>query len=58
MSDKNHTWVVRMKCSVTKELIVEGCTEEQARTRPYDFIVEERETGQDDFEVTKVEPNE
>ncbi len=54
---KRASWVVRMKCVVIKEVICDDCTEEQARTRPFDFASDEQEIGQDDWEVTAITEN-
>lgn len=51
-------WIVTMRCTVTKEVIVTECTEEQAKENPYDCeVIEERETDQSDFDVLSVEEN-
>lgn len=55
---KSGNWIVKMRCSVEKEVVLANCTEEEARTNPWDYAVEERELGQNDWEVTSVEPNE
>jgi hypothetical protein len=53
-----NTWIVNMTCIVTKEVICEGCTEEDARNNPFDYAVTEEETNQISLEVNSVEPNE
>lgn len=57
MATKKGSFIVRMRCGVTKEVVVDGCTEEQARANPFDFAIDEREVDQYDFEVTSVKPN-
>ncbi len=47
-----------MTCTVTKEVICEGCTEEEARNSPFDHATDETETGMNDWTVDKVAPNE
>ena len=52
------TWIVNMTCLVTKEVICEDCTEDEARESPFDFAVEEKEIETVSWEVNNVEPNE
>ena len=52
------TWIVNMTCLVTKEVICEDCTEDEARESPFDFVVEEKEIETVSWEVNNVEPNE
>lgn len=58
MNVVNKSWIVRMRCTVEKEVIVSGCSEESARVDPFAFSESERELGQSDYEVTSVKPNE
>jgi hypothetical protein len=54
---KKQSWIVTMRCTVTKQVVCENCTEEQARNDPWDFASDETEIGQDDWDVTEVKPN-
>lgn len=45
---------VKMKCVVTKTVTVECETEEQAQSDPWNFSVDELETGMEDWEVLSV----
>jgi hypothetical protein len=45
---------LRMRCVVLKLVTCEGCTEEEARTNPWDFATDEIETDQIDWEVESV----
>ena len=58
MKPKKGSWIVRMKCEVTKEVICEDCTEEQARANPFEYSSQETELDQIDYDVRSVEPNE
>lgn len=49
-------WIVKMRCTITKSVYCVDCTEEEARTNPFDHAIEETETGQEDYEVQSVEP--
>lgn len=51
------SWIVTMRCTVTKEVVVDNCTREQAEEQPWDFAIDENETGQIDWDVENVEPN-
>ncbi len=51
------SWIVKMKCTVTKEVICDSCTEQEATDEPFSHSVDERETGMEDWEVTDIEPN-
>lgn len=51
------SWTVRMRCTVTKDVICENCTEEEARTDPFEHAVDEMEIDQRDYEVTDVREN-
>lgn len=54
---KKGSWIVTMRCVVVKEVVVEDCTEEQAKADPWGYAVDENETHQEDWEVRRVEPN-
>jgi hypothetical protein len=55
VSQKKHKQViVTMRCTVTKEVVCENCTEEEARNAPWDHAVDERELGQEDWEVRSI----
>lgn len=51
------SWIVRAECHVTKEIICEDCTEEQARNDPFEHAVDENEIHGDTVRVVSVEPN-
>ena len=53
----NKSWILKMTCTVQKELIVEGCTEEQAESDPWNFCVEEIETDMVDWAVDSIGEN-
>lgn len=55
---KKGSWIVTVDCKVIKEVICSDCTEEQARTDPFLYAEDERETAQTDWNVTAVHPNE
>ncbi len=55
---KQSSWVVKLECVVEKELICENCTQAEAEQNPFGFAIEERETGQSDWTVKSIEPNE
>ncbi len=48
-------WIVRVDCKITKNVVCEDCTEEEARTNPFDFAIEETEVSQEDWTVKSVE---
>jgi hypothetical protein len=54
---KNGSWVVRMTCTVDKEVIVRDCTAEEAELDPWAHAIHEREVSQTDWDVKSVEPN-
>jgi hypothetical protein len=51
-------WLVRMRCTVEKELYLENCTEQQARDDPWEYTLDERELNQDDTEFISLEATE
>lgn len=51
------SWIVTVECTVTKELVCERCTEEQANESPFIHSISERELGMSDWDVKRVEPN-
>jgi len=55
-SDKR-SWIVKVECTVLKELICDSCTEDEARSNPFKFCVQETEKGTPDYEVKSVEEN-
>ncbi len=56
--EKTASWIVTVKCIVTKQIVVEDCTKAQAINNPWDHVVDEIEKHQDDWKVISVEPNE
>lgn len=54
---KNTSWVVRLECVVTKEVICDDCTEEEAKENPFMHASDERETGMQDWTVMGIEEN-
>lgn len=46
---------VRMRCVIIKRVYCEDCTEEQARTDPFEHAIEEYEADQEDWKVLSVE---
>lgn len=57
MSERK-SWIVRVKCSVTKDVVTSDCTKEEAEDDPFEHAISEVEVGQDGYEVMSVEPNE
>lgn len=56
---KKGSWIVRMECVAIKEYILDDCTEEQAKEKPFDQdVIDEIEVYQIDWKVLSVEPNE
>jgi len=51
------SWIVRLKCEVTKEVVCDDCTEEEAESDPFEHAVEETEIDQIDYQVVDVKPN-
>lgn len=49
------TYIVTMRCVVTKIVTCENCTEEQARNQPWEYATDEHEADQIDWEVKRVE---
>jgi hypothetical protein len=57
MGKRNRSWIVRARCTVTKDIYCEGCTEEEARLHPYEYSYDEKEVDQYDYDVISVEEN-
>lgn len=55
---KRGSFIVRMECKILKDVYVEDCTEEEARSNPWDYSVDEMEVDQMDWTVRSVEVNE
>lgn len=52
------SWVVIAKCVITREIVCDDCTQQEAENDPFSFASDERELDQEDWEVMSVEPNE
>jgi hypothetical protein len=52
------SWILKMRCVVTKQVICEDCTEEEATEKPWEHATDEVEIEQVDWEVLSVLPNE
>ena len=55
--EKKSSWIVRLRCVVTKEVVCDDCTEDQANRNPWEFAGDEREIEQVDWDVLSVEEN-
>lgn len=51
---KKQNFVVRMRCVVYKDVFLENCTEEEAKTNPWDYAVDELETDQIDWQIHNI----
>lgn len=47
-------WIVRARCVIVKQIVCEGCTEEEARADPWAHAIDETELEQIDWDVTEV----
>ena len=54
---KKQSWVVKMRCTVTKEVVTSECTKAEAQDDPWEHAEDEREIDQEDWEVLSVVPN-
>ncbi len=57
MKQEKKDWIVKMECVVRKTVVVENCTEEQARTNPWDYAEDEYESETVDWQVISIEEN-
>ncbi len=48
-------WEARLRCTVYKNVTLDGCTLEQAFDDPWEYAVDEIETDQVDWEIEKIE---
>lgn len=46
--------LVIVKCTVIKQVVVEGCDEHEAETDPFEFAVDSAEIDQVDWEVVDI----
>jgi len=54
---KRDNWIVTMKCTVLKVVVLQDCTEGQAQDNPWDYAIDENEVEQIDWEIIDIEPN-
>ena len=52
----NQRWSVRIRATVIKTVYCEGCTQEQACDKPYDFATNEVEDFTEDYDVQSCVP--
>lgn len=57
MLNEKRSWIVRMERTVRTDVVVDGCTEDEARDNPFDYVTEETEIEQLDYTVISVTPN-
>jgi len=55
--DEKRSWIVRMRCTIIKDVIVNDCTREEAENQTWGHAVDEEEIDQLDAEVIEVTPN-
>lgn len=59
MSKKHKgNWIVRVRATVTKDVYCEDCTEDEARSDPFNHAENEEEVEQVDWSVVDVQSNE
>ena len=51
------SWMVTMECKVTKAVVCENCTREEAEANPFKYATSEMETDMVDWDVKSVEEN-
>lgn len=51
------SWIVRVTCTIVKEVVCEDCSKDEAQDRPWHFSVDESEVEMIDWDVTDVTPN-
>ena len=52
----DQSWIVKIRCTVVKEVLCEGCTEEQAELAPFKYWAEQEEIKTLSYEVLEVKP--
>lgn len=52
------SWIVRIRCTVIKEIVTDDCTEDEAHADPFAHSVEENHLEHEDWDVLSVKPNE
>lgn len=52
------SWLVQVECTVTKEIVTDVCSQEEAQANPFDHAEDERELEMCDWDVRDVIPNE
>lgn len=58
MKPEKKAWIVRLRCTVEKEIYLQGCTEDEARSNPWHYVHgEELELGMSDWDVLSIKPN-
>lgn len=56
-ADEPTSWIVTMKCEVTREVICDECTEQEATDDTFAHSISERDLELTNWEVLEVEPN-
>lgn len=54
----NKSWVIKVRCVVTKDVVCDGCSREQALAHPFRYAVDEQETELEDWTVLQISENE
>jgi len=54
---KKGNWVVTMICEIKREVYCENCTENEARSEPFKYAVDERDIELTDWRVDCIERN-
>lgn len=54
---KKSSWIVKMECTVIKEVICDDCTREDAENNPWDYAIDETEIEQTGYDVLSVKEN-
>jgi hypothetical protein len=53
---KKSDWIVTIECTITKEVYVKNCTEEEAK-EPWQYAIDEREVEMTDWKFLSIEEN-
>lgn len=56
-SKADSSWVVVMTCTVRKEVVCDGCTEDEARSDPWSHARSESDIEKIDWKVDSVHEN-
>lgn len=55
--EERKSWIVKVKCEVTKEVVTKDCTREEAEEDLWAYSIDEREVSMANYDILNIQEN-